>query len=350
MIVKPDRSVDRAAAKRFNRGVSSGPKYVFLKILIRTFRKTIKLFHKETEFKVINPAAGRVLVSHLATMNPRSRPNTLLASGSATFISHDVIPWSDPFVVSEAHAAQFTKQLTVLLKSGAYPIANSETSKAELGRFCRETGIVAKPAEVFPMPSILYEYAAKCQGTSRIEATEPFVIYCSTIEARKNHLILARVWQRAIDEGVSLPRLVCVGKWGFGVDTLKNFISSHPSLSTRIEFTGQIDDSELIDLYRSAIFGVFPSRNEGWGFGAVECLDFGIPVIISTAASLKEATKNIMPSVDPDDEDGWYKQILTLTESITARQSLNKKIVAQHRVISAKESWEAIKALGLRFD
>mgnify|MGYP003695053843 CR=1 FL=1 len=141
-----------------------------------------------------------------------------------------------------------------------------------------------------------------------------------------------------------------MGKWGFGVDTLKNFISSHPSLSTRIEFTGQIDDSELIDLYRSAIFGVFPSRNEGWGFGAVECLDFGIPVIISTAASLKEATKNIMPSVDPDDEDGWYKQILTLTESITARQSLNKKIVAQHRVISAKESWEAIKALGLRFD
>ena len=132
---------------------------------------------------------------------------------------------------------------------------------------------------------------------------------------------------------------------GLGCEHLSKFISSHPDLPKHVKFVGMINDSELIDLYRSALFGVFPSRIEGWGFGAAECLAFGTPVIISTAPSLNEATFNLMPSIDPDNEDGWYDHIRLLSENISAREALRATIARHYRTVSSKESWHAIKAI-----
>ncbi|RVA16898.1 glycosyltransferase, partial [Mesorhizobium sp. M7A.F.Ca.CA.002.05.1.1] len=109
-------------------------------------------------------------------------------------------------------------------------------------------------------------------------------------------------------------------------------------------FTGAISDEELIRYYRSASFGVFPSHIEGWGYGASECLDFGIPVIVSTAPSLIEASGGLMPAIDSNDQASWYAAIRRMAEDADWRSSLTERIAKQHRPTPASASWAAIKA------
>ena len=142
---------------------------------------------------------------------------------------------------------------------------------------------------------------------------------------------------------MALPRLICVGKWGWGIDALRAYLAAHPALASRITFTGAVTDNELIEYYRGALFGAVPSYVEGWGYGASECLDFGIPVIVSTAPALKEATHGMMPAIDPDDQAGWYAEILRMFEDGERRARLSKQIAERHRPTPTAVSWKSIK-------
>ena len=214
-----------------------------------------------------------------------------------------------------------------------------------LTEYTASAGIDQARIRQFRLPSALLDKADHLEPTaSEHRSKEPFILYCSTIEARKNHLMLARVWQRAIDDGITLPRLVCVGSWGWGVDELINYLSARPPLSSQIVFTGPVTDAQLIDYYRNAMFGVLPSLVEGWGYGASECLDFGIPVIVSTAPALREATHGLMPAVDPNDEAGWYAEIRRLSEDAGLREWYRQQIADRYQPTSTASSWAQVKA------
>lgn len=96
--------------------------------------------------------------------------------------------------------------------------------------------------------------------------------------------------------------------------------------------------------YRSALFGVTPSLVEGWGYGASECLDFGLPVIVSTVPGLLEAVRGLMPAIDPQDQAAWYAKIRLLSENKDEIAELRNRIKSGYRPVSSSESWEAIKA------
>jgi glycosyltransferase involved in cell wall biosynthesis len=91
------------------------------------------------------------------------------------------------------------------------------------------------------------------------------------------------------------------------------------------------------------LFGVAPSRLEGWGYCASEGLDFGIPVIISTDRALREATGGLMPAIDADDRVGWYAEIRRMTEDGAYRAALCQRIASTHRPTAAAASWASIK-------
>ena len=156
--------------------------------------------------------------------------------------------------------------------------------------------------------------------------------------------MLARIWNEARRQGVALPKLVCVGRWGWGVEDLRNYLNANPALNEDIKFVGAIDDNDLIDLYRSALFEVTPSLVEGWGYGASECLDFGLPVIVSTVPGLLEAVRGLMPAIDPQDQAAWYAKIRLLSENKDEIAELRNRIRSGYRPVSNSESWEAIKA------
>lgn len=353
------------AGKEFERQVAAkiadhrrrGPAYAIVKNLIRGYRYIYHLAFYLRRFlgslsrHAIEEGSGIVLMSNMVMLG-RAAPQRDVTPGARAFICHDLIPVLHAELTSNDRLVQTFKQsVTALVRSGALAICNSDSTRAMLERFVGAVaGGSALRIDRFPMPSMLYEKARSLGRTARLEAAEPFVLYCSTVEVRKNHLMLLRVWDQALEAGVALPKLVCAGSWGWKNQALQAYLDAHPQLADCVAFVGAVDDLELIDRYRGALFGVMPSRVEGWGLGASECLDFGTPVIVSTAPALLEATGGLMPAVDPDDQAGWYAAIRRLAENETDRDALHARIAAEYRPVTAEASWQAIKAAMRRAD
>jgi len=285
-----------------------------------------------------------VLISH-HNLTQDNRDAVSDKAGPLAFLCHDLIPTLRPDLLGAGVGESlYGTYLERLVQSGAPAFCAAAEVGATLTDHMRQAGIGPPVVHRFPMPSILHEIASRAGTTSRIEGGEPFVLYCSTIEVRKNHILLARIWQQALEEGVKLPRLVCAGRWGWMIDPLRAYLKAHPGLLQSVTFTGQISDEQLIQYYRSASFGVFPSHIEGWGYGASECLDFGLPVIVSTAPSLIEASGGLMPAIDSNDQAGWYAAIRRMADDPAWRSSLAQRIAQNHRPTPAAASWAAIKA------
>ncbi|WP_027059341.1 glycosyltransferase [Mesorhizobium loti] len=342
------RETDRHLAKTVTNG-RKGIAYQATRLLIRAYRlcQRMKIRLGLPPDAASQPAGTKqalVLISHhILTQEDRSAVSG--AAGKLAFLCHDIIPALRPDLLGAGTGERrFGPYLEHLVRSGAPAFCASDEVGATLTEHMRKAGIAAPVVYRFPMPSILHETASRMGTTSRIEGGEPFVLYCSTIEVRKNHILLARIWQQALEEGVKLPRLVCAGRWGWMIDELKAFLKAHPELAASVTFTGLVSDDQLIQYYRSATFGVFPSHIEGWGYGASECLDFGVPVIVSTTPSLIEASGGLMPAIDSNDQAGWYAAIRRMAEDHAWRSSLAERIAMQHRPTPASASWAAIKA------
>lgn len=340
------RDFDRLAATRITGKRSTHPAYIVCKTVVRLYRLACRSMTLRQATNTTPPLDRDIVLFPDPIGLGHSFQAAISACRHRAFICHDVIPSQSPELVgSDNHALEFTERLTQLLNEGAHALCVSEATRKALSRFVGGTGHSGLRSVAVPMPSILYDHATSAGSLDRQISEDPFVIYCSTIEVRKNHILLARIWKRAIDEGVNLPRLVCVGKWGWKVDELRTFIAANPQLTGHVDFVGQAGDCDLIELYRGALFGVMPSRDEGWGLGASECLDFGLPVVVSTAPALQEAVQGLMPAIDPDDQDAWYDEIRRLSFDDTYRAGLSARIRSRYKPVRPAESWRAIKAL-----
>lgn len=151
-----------------------------------------------------------------------------------------------------------------------------------------------------------------------------FVLYVSTIEPRKNHLLLLDVWQRLLQSNLCFPDLVLVGMRGWGADTFWERFKNE-TLRRHVFWYDDVGDSELQTFYERAQFCVFPSFDEGFGLGAAESLAHGKPVLVSTSRGLCEATQNLMPALDPNDPEVWAEWILRLSNDSAELQNLTQK-------------------------
>ncbi|CDX52624.1 Group 1 glycosyl transferase [Mesorhizobium plurifarium] len=343
------READRQLASVVSEG-RPGLICAMLRVMLRAYRLWRRggliagLFRPGTADGDEEPGSAKILISNYVMVGKTAAELTRQRTSTA-FLCHDMIPTIRPDLVGNGRMrSAFGPNLEALVRSGAAAFCTSNAAAEMLGDHMRRAGIHLPAVHRFPMPSLLHEKAARLGATSRLDVAEPFVLYCSTVEIRKNHILLARIWQQALDEGVKLPKLVCVGRWGWMVEELSAYLEAHPQLRKQIVFVGPVSDEELIRYYRSTSFGVFPSHIEGWGYAASECLDFGIPVIVSTTPSLIEATGGLMPAIDSTDQAGWYAAIRRMFEDVAWRRALCERIAEKHRPTTPSDSWAAIKA------
>ena len=157
-------------------------------------------------------------------------------------------------------------------------------------------------------------------------AGEPFVLTVSTIEVRKNHLLLAKLWTDFAQRGVKVPRLVIVGKMGWDINELFQWVAHAPELDKYVTMFGDVEDEELVEMYRDCDFTVFPSRVEGWGLPITESLTYGKTCIHADDPAQFEASQHLMPSLHPDDFLGWRDEIERMAVDIDYRRGLEAVI------------------------
>jgi len=221
---------------------------------------------------------------------------------------HDLIPIKHESLVEPHHTVQFRDWLRAAIPVSDIVFTNSKHTRTALVTFVAESGWPLPPrVEALEMGSgfrdTLDPLTAGTQTT--ISLPPRYVLYVSTIELRKNHRLLVRVWRRLLERhGTNLvPNLVFAGKIGWLVDDLLHDLEASDYLNGKIILLRSLSDAELQQAYRSCLFTVFPSLSEGWGLPIAESLAHGKFCVASNHTSIPEAGGNLIDYFDPLNED-----------------------------------------------
>lgn len=248
-------------------------------------------------------------------------------SGRVKFahIVYDTIPTDYPqFVPNAAHI--YHRHFVEIAQTGDLMHAISEFSAERFEESVLKPNLLSVPITSHGLPDFIVLNGEVSEKPSPKLAGKDFVLFCSTIEARKNHLLLIHVWLKILErrDRADVPTLVFVGKWGWAFETVKNHVELNPRLADKVVVLSDVSDAELVWLYRHSKLGVFPSFAEGWGLAASESLLNGTPVIVSDAPALREATQGLMPALDPTDVEGWTDALCNYLFDEAARAELQE--------------------------
>ncbi len=173
-----------------------------------------------------------------------------------------------------------------------------------------------------------------------------YVLMVSTIEARKNHLLLFRVWRRLLDEVPPdrVPTLVFAGRIGWLVADLMQQIANTDNLGGKLVIIEGPSDADLAALYDGCLFTVFPSFFEGWGLPVTESLGFGKPCLIANRTSLPEAGGDLVRSFDPDNLNDAYTVIRDVIDDPAGLADWEARIRREFRPVPWSATVDALLA------
>lgn len=203
--------------------------------------------------------------------------------------------------------------------------AISKSTAADVEAFLREQNVTLQhPVTPIPIgtglkaaaPLSQTDVAARPLPQRALPPPGSYALIVSTIEARKNHILLFRVWRRLLEEmpADQVPTLVFAGRIGWLVDDLMRQITNTSYLDGKLVVVESPTDAELATLYTGCLFTLFPSFNEGWGLPVTESLAFGKPCLISDRTSLPEAGGDLARYFDPDNLHDAYRAIRGVIE------------------------------------
>ncbi len=265
---------------------------------------------------------------------------------------YDIIPVRRPEFVDRAHAASFRAWLDGMLPLCDHLFAISRSAAAEAEDHASRTGLVLRD-RVHPIPigsGFSTDLAAPASAPANLPAPGAYVLFVSTIEARKNHGLLVRVWRRLLDElpRDQVPALVFAGRVGWMVEDLMQQLRNTNFLDGKIILSTHPTDAELAALYRGCLFTVFPSFYEGWGLPVTESLTFGKPCVISNTTSLPEAGGALARYFDPENIAEATRLIRETIADRAALAAWEQRIIREFHPVAWDESAQAVmRALGV---
>ena len=182
---------------------------------------------------------------------------------------HDIIPIMRPDWFPPVDVARFPVRLRLLLPSANIPLAVSQATAADVARFAAGEGLALRaPERVIPLGTAFAQPdAARTPSGADTTALPPgsYVLFVSTLDARKNHQLLFHVWRRLLQAmpAESVPRLVFAGRPGWLVADLMRQLENSNYLGGKIRLLADLSDADLARLYRGCRFTLFPSLYEG---------------------------------------------------------------------------------------
>ena len=221
------------------------------------------------------------------------RPSMLAASSSGTgcapaLLIHDLIPvrrpeWRPARVAAVPHLA---RREPAAVRPAAVHLALHRRRRRR--PMPRERGIAARRPR--PADPGRHQFGPAPQaGPPPAGLPQPgsYVLFVSTLEARKNHALAVRVWRKLMDEvraGARAGRercrmLVFAGRVGSAGRRPAAAARQHAAGSRPHPPDPRPSDAELRALYDGCLFTLLPSWFEGWGLPVSESLALGKPCL-----------------------------------------------------------------------
>jgi glycosyltransferase involved in cell wall biosynthesis len=196
---------------------------------------------------------------------------------------------------------------------------------------------MAKAGATIPLPHIVpighNRPPAAMSPMAKRPFDRPFVLFVSTIEVRKNHALMFRVWRQLLADLApeTVPYLVFAGKIGWLTQDLLSQLDNADWLDGHILHVQSPSEQELAGLYEACAFTVFPSLYEGWGLPVTESLGFGKTVAASNRSSIPEAGGAFCSYFDPENLEDAYSVIRNLIENPEQVSRLEHRIAKEFR-------------------
>lgn len=223
-------------------------------------------------------------------------------------LCYDIIPLQFPKFFPADDVSLFRSHWEVMFRIADMVLVNAPQIARDIQQFCSTFGHVPPPTTVVPLGSDQPDQRLSTLQLGHHLQPEKFALFVSTIEPRKNHALLLRVWKRLLADGIVQAaqfRLVFVGRRGWLVDDVQAAIDNVEAFSGTVLHLDRVDDSELSTLYACAAFCLYPSFYEGFGLPVIEAMARGKAVLSSNGGALAELTDGL----SPDDDEQWYQRI-----------------------------------------
>jgi glycosyltransferase involved in cell wall biosynthesis len=193
----------------------------------------------------------------------------------------------------------------------------SHATAADIGRYIEQSGSSGRASsiQVVPVGTSFVDSVPPDPAVAEVSPGLPepgtYVLFVSTLEVRKNHILLFRVWRRLLEtmRAAEVPTLVFAGRVGWLVKDLMQQLEDTRWLDGKIMLVEGPADQDVAALYRGCLFTLFPSLYEGWGLPVTESLANGKPCIASASSSIPEAGGRLARYFDPEDGNEAYRVI-----------------------------------------
>lgn len=233
------------------------------------------------------------------------------------YLIHDLIPITHPQFCRAGEDARHTVRMRQALQSADGFITNSQATLDDLGQFAANEGLAVAPALV----AHLGVEPLTAQRSVSPAHPRPYFVTIGTIEARKNHALLVRLWERLRQTlGDKTPDLVIIGQRGWLADEVFAALDADQPEHGRLVEQGRCDDAKLAILIAGSRAVLMPSHIEGYGLPVLEALALGAPVIAHDLAVYREIASDIPLLVDVANGDAWLAALVDFSSDSAARQ------------------------------
>jgi glycosyltransferase involved in cell wall biosynthesis len=228
----------------------------------------------------------------------------------AVFFVHDLLPLDYPEYFRPGYQALFQRRFNTMARWGAAFIVSTESTRKRLSEALTAAQKPHLPIHVAALPSPLAPVRASAPNGG-----QPYFMLISTIEPRKNHLLVLNIWRAlATDSRNDVPKLVLLGASGWEHEQVTDMLDRCEAIRPYVFRAARLSRAGLVRLLVGAQALLMPSFDEGYGLPIVEALTLGTPVIASDIATFREVTQGCALLLSPLDGMRWKEAIQGLSQ------------------------------------
>jgi len=260
-------------------------------------------------------------------------------SVSAVFLVHDVIPLTHPEYFKAKVPINHASYVRRTMRTADVVIANSAFTAAALETLAKDKALPVPRIVVAPL-GVSDVFARK---PPQEDAVKPYFIFVSTIEPRKNHMMILKVWEQIIKRfGDRAPKLILVGRRGWENDDIIEVLERVHSSSGPILECNHLGDETLAALMANARATLMPSHVEGYGLPVAEALSMGTPVICSDLPPFREVAGDVPEYVDPRAGRSWARVILEYARRSSPTREAQLRRIQSYRPPNWRDHFDTV--------
>ena len=291
---------------------------------------------------------GAGWLSNIKLLHGLMRARTTL-SAELHVVVHDLVHLLYPQWAPRDEVAKCGSAHEAILAGADRLLVYSDSTARDITEVVAERGIAPPDIARMTLGTVFLPGSGDATSHSAIPgiADRPFVLYVSSIAARKNHEFITQVWSRLAGKyGLQVPRLIFVGRVAPDQEVAMERLSRDPRLADHLIHISTASDAHLAWLYEHCLFTVFPSLYEGWGLPVAESLVLGKVCLASNTSSIPEVAAGLTPLLDPLDINAWCDAVTTFVFQPDTRARAEQRLREHYQPTSwpqaADSLWQAI--------